>query len=105
MYLKLLSDKEDLEAHLNKIPISLSLSGMGFFSPQEYPQSSILEIDLLRQAVQRKCIYKLYGKILRSTKIGSQWEIGIRFINMNHWMENEIGNFLMNLERGIEGVD
>ncbi|PIR00449.1 MAG: hypothetical protein COV66_06900 [Nitrospinae bacterium CG11_big_fil_rev_8_21_14_0_20_45_15] len=103
--IRLLTEKEDVEANLKKIPVSLSVSGMGFFWANGYPANSILEIELLRKAPQRKCLYKLYGKILRSTQIGSQWEIGVRFIHMDHWMENEIGNFLMNLERGIEGAN
>jgi c-di-GMP-binding flagellar brake protein YcgR len=103
--IRLLSEKEDIEANLKKIPVSLSVSGMGFVWAEGYPANSILEIELLRMASHRKCLYKLYGEILRSTQIGGQWEIGVRFINMDHWMENEIGNFLMNLERGIEGAN
>ncbi len=103
--IKLLSEKEDVEADLKKMSVSLSVSGMRVVWPEAFPENSILQINLLRQASQRKCLYKLYGKIVRSVQIGSQWETGIRFINMDHWMENEIANFLMNLERGLEGVN
>jgi hypothetical protein len=57
--IRLLSEKEDIEANLKKIPVSLSVSGMGFVWAEGYPANSILEIELLRMASHRKCLYKL----------------------------------------------
>ena len=80
---------------MNFEPLNISASGMGLITQESFDKGNVLEIRMVLQAYPAK-ILQLYGEVIRIKPVPGKpkrYNVGIKFVNMDEHVRNEILKF------------
>ena len=78
--------------------INISGSGMSFISDEPFEKGTIIEGKIVLTILNAIALY-VYGEVVKIERIESGYSIGIRFINTDEIIRNEIIRFVFEKER------
>lgn len=98
--LNLMTFQRDGIASLPFVQVNISAGGISFISNQWYNRGDVLEMKMMLPMIPPVALY-VYGEVVKVEKQVSVYNIGVRFIEMDEEIADEIVKFVFRKQREI----
>ncbi|MDQ5985490.1 MAG: hypothetical protein CSYNP_01200 [Syntrophus sp. SKADARSKE-3] len=78
--------------------INISGNGLSFFSMESLSKGTFIEAKVVLTIINASALI-LYGEVVKVESLGNGFNIGVRFINIDDMLRNEIIRFVFERER------